>query len=134
MAGSYESWNRLSRQDQVIINSRSPKNLFRDPSYRKKRMKSFAGQRGAFTRGPGENIEIAREGKSMGEAWSRSTDERVHIRDKGFHHPSAEEHVNAVLDKNKNKTYMTVYFGPPPPSGGTQVMISYGSFTSQVLQ
>src|SRR4030095_11167666 len=30
--------------------------------------------------------------------------------------------------------YNRTYSGPPPPSGGTQVMIWYGSMMSQVLQ
>lgn len=106
MAGSYDSYDRLSPQDRLIVATRSRKNVLTHPSNRKKGIKDLAGQRGAFTRGPGENIEIAREGKSMGEAWDRVTDERVHIRDKGFHHPSAEEYVSSVLDKNKNKTFV----------------------------
>ncbi len=33
-----------------------------------------------------------------------------------------------------NRHHILEYFGPPPPSGGTQVMLRLGSLMSQVLQ
>ena len=42
--------------------------------------------------------------------------------------------VQAASDRAARSTYRIPYSGPPPPSGGTQVMIWYGSRMSQVLQ
>ena len=36
--------------------------------------------------------------------------------------------------QGRNHNHMLEYFGPPPPSGGTQVMLRLGSLMSQVLQ
>ena len=37
-------------------------------------------------------------------------------------------------DRGRNSSHMFEYFGPPEPSGGTQVMLRLGSLMSQVLQ
>ena len=37
-------------------------------------------------------------------------------------------------DRRTEPYHISEYFGPPPPSGGTQVMLRLGSLMSQVLQ
>src|SRR5436190_14404995 len=39
-----------------------------------------------------------------------------------------------IVAGRRNRHHIFEYFGPPPPSGGTQVMLRLGSLMSQVLQ
>src|SRR5260221_14098716 len=40
----------------------------------------------------------------------------------------------SIVTNGRNPLHIFEYFGPPPPSGGTQVMFRLGSLMSQVLQ
>ncbi len=40
----------------------------------------------------------------------------------------------SIVTDGGNGLHIFEYFGPPPPSGGTQVMFRFGSLMSQVLQ
>src|SRR6185369_14296738 len=48
--------------------------------------------------------------------------------------PPRESPCGGIVASGRNPHHILEYFGPPPPSGGTQVMLRLGSLMSQVLQ
>src|SRR5215204_3697362 len=48
--------------------------------------------------------------------------------------PPRESRCGGIVTSARNRNHILEYFGPPPPSGGTQVMLRLGSLISQVLQ